>query len=213
MLKDLHGIIDAKRMFSISVLQTATRWLFHTFFIQSSDLQRFTENAEVCLLFEWKLSHFTERWGWKLGVEKCRKAEKRCSFSGGALQNWAGVCDCEVAVFFFLFGGVQGIIFIRVCPAPSMSTPCTRSRSKSGHRDSETRTKVARWAPCVRSCLPSFWHCYTCSRLPTEVRPLILSALRLISQCSIILHVFEYLKAVQKFLKVALFCILQEHWA
>ncbi len=87
-----------------------------------------------------------------------------------------------------------------------MSTPCTRSRSKSGHRDSETWTKVARWAPCVRSCLPSFWHCYTCSRLPTEVRPLILSALRLISQCSIILHVFEYLKAVQKVFKS---CIIE----
>lgn len=94
-----------------------------------------------------------------------------------------------------------------------MSTPRTRSRSQSGHRDSETRTNVARWAPCVLSCLPSFWHCYTCSRLPTEVRPLNLSALRLISQCSIILHVFEYLKAVQKFLKVALLCILQEYGA
>lgn len=62
--------------------------------------------------------------------------ERRCRAGQG--------CVCGGAGFLFAFGGVQGIIFIRVRPAPSMSTPCTHSKSQSGHRDSETRTKVAR---------------------------------------------------------------------
>lgn len=94
-----------------------------------------------------------------------------------------------------------------------MSTPRTRSRSQSGHRDSETRTKVARWAPCVLSCLPSFWHCYTCSRLPTEVRPLNLSALRLIRQCSIILHVIWIFESSAKVFKSCIIVYSARIWS
>lgn len=142
----------------------------------------------VCFLNEsWIILQSTEdgNWGWRSTWEK----KKRCSFSGrGVAGLGRGVCVCVLgAGFLFAFGGVQGIIFIRVRPAPSMSTPCTRSKSQSDHRDSETRTKVARWAPCVRSCLSSFRHCYTCSRLSTEVR---LSVFQPISQFSIISCVF-----------------------